>query len=117
MLFYLKISIDWDSIEDIFTDIDWNDDLKELDSDINQKNSDKNSVSKDVVEKVDLKSKENIEEKANKSDDNNESDMNLKGNYDTKICDLGPVFKTNGKEAVLVFKITESNWFSCKAYA
>ena len=43
------ISIDWDSIEDIFTDIDWNDDLKELDSDINQKNSDKNSVSKDVV--------------------------------------------------------------------
>lgn len=29
------ISIDWDSIEDIFTDIDWNDDLKELDSDIN----------------------------------------------------------------------------------
>lgn len=88
------ISIDWDSIEDIFTDIDWNDDLKELDSDINQKNSDKNSVSKDVVEKVDLKSKENIEEKANKSDDNNESDMNLKGNYDTKICDLGLSVRT-----------------------
>lgn len=88
------ISIDWDSIEDIFTDIDWNDDLKELDSDINQKNSDKNSVSKDAVEKVDLKSKENIEEKANKSDDNNESDMNLKGNYDTKICDLGLSVRT-----------------------